>query len=1137
MRRCSPTLPTPARCTWIDRRWRCNPSDATTDERISKWDRDGNFLGQMQYNGTNETFVLEGDYIYTLTRNGAGSSTTLFVQRCTKDFDLLGRQCDQSYKFDFRFSPAHRPGSSSPTARIDSERGLLYLNDRRRIFVFDISDPDVSDPPHVGTLNNGERVIGSFSNRCNFGSSWTGFTMELDSAGALYVLDSCTDRVHKFEASALTDGEFEPGAYVGWMGRCDSSTNKACDLERGASKGYSCTDATCGLDSFTTGGEAQGQFSDPEHLAMDPNDVLYVADSGNARVQRFAPDGTFAGEAISTGTGVNQGDRPGFVLGNMGNPRAVSVNSTQFFVTDRDEQFVHVFQTSPFKDITENSATVTYVSEFDFHSAEDSFTFAASDGLATSAPATARITVNRNFRRPEAFAQSARLDEDSSVTVTFDGDDPDGIAGVDFNGLDTLSYRVIQQPAHGSLSGSGTSREYTPDADFNGTDFFLYVANDGFDDSLPARVDLTIDPVDDAPRVTSMDVPSVVGLGFETPLRGQFFDDGSETYGTSVNWGDGTSLDSRGDFVTEGDVAIIDGVKLLPPATESAPGQAVASHKYTTAGMRNVQLCVWDQSGAATCENRMVEVKPTVMLDLNVMPRANNVAMGGSVILDIAVTNLEPEGVAGLTANGVRLTQTAGASLELTALSGAPAGCRLTGGALSCDLGSMAPGAVVSFEASASFSGARFFSEIAQASFEATTTSDSTVAAALAQPLVSFQADMTDSDGDGMSDGWETAFGLNPNANDAAGDLDGDGLDNASEFARRTEPNNADSDNDGISDGVEVANGGNPTVTADTDGDGRANDVDADDDNDGMSDLFERNNGLDALDAADALADMDGDGASNLAEAQAGTAPDDASDVPASAGPAPTLFSSVLPLNRSTVINDTVGAFATLINAGSAAVSGCSLVPLSALAAEFSYQATDPLTNAAVGEPNTPVSIDAGAAQTFLFTFTPRAELDVDVELRFACDGVDPAPAFRGLNTFRLQASVEATPDLVALAATASGDGIVNLSGGAGAFSVASVNVGATDWLTVRPSLPAGLNAAVSVCQTDPLTGLCINPTAPAQDTRAWVENFGTPTFSVFVAAGAAIDLDPIGRRVLVEFVDDTGTVRGATSVALQYQP
>ncbi len=45
-----------------------------------------------------------------------------------------------------------------------------------------------------------------------------------------------------------------------------------------------------------------------------------------------------------------------------------------------------------------------------------------------------------------------------------------------------------------------------------------------------------------------------------------------------------------------------------------------------------------------------------------------------------------------------------------------------------------------------------------------------------------------DDDADGMSDGWEVRFGLDPLANDANGDPDGDGRSNAQEYAASTDP-------------------------------------------------------------------------------------------------------------------------------------------------------------------------------------------------------------------------------------------------------------------------------------------------------------------------------------------------------------
>lgn len=69
-----------------------------------------------------------------------------------------------------------------------------------------------------------------------------------------------------------------------------------------------------------------------------------------------------------------------------------------------------------------------------------------------------------------------------------------------------------------------------------------------------------------------------------------------------------------------------------------------------------------------------------------------------------------------------------------------------------------------------------------------------------------------DSDNDGIPDGWEWLYMLNPtDASDASLDADGDGLTNLEEFENGTDPFNADTDGDGVNDGDEVAAGSNPT--------------------------------------------------------------------------------------------------------------------------------------------------------------------------------------------------------------------------------------------------------------------------------------------------------------------------------------
>ncbi len=81
-------------------------------------------------------------------------------------------------------------------------------------------------------------------------------------------------------------------------------------------------------------------------------------------------------------------------------------------------------------------------------------------------------------------------------------------------------------------------------------------------------------------------------------------------------------------------------------------------------------------------------------------------------------------------------------------------------------------------------------------------------AAAEAETLLTVLAD---SDCDGMSDDFETRYGLDPgDMADAALDRDDDGVTNADEYWYSIDPTNPDSDGDGYRDGEEVARGSDP---------------------------------------------------------------------------------------------------------------------------------------------------------------------------------------------------------------------------------------------------------------------------------------------------------------------------------------
>ncbi len=80
--------------------------------------------------------------------------------------------------------------------------------------------------------------------------------------------------------------------------------------------------------------------------------------------------------------------------------------------------------------------------------------------------------------------------EDTFKAITLAGKDMD---------LDTLTFTVVTQPAHGTLSGTAPNLTYTPVANYNGPDSFTFHVSDGTASSNTATVSITVSDVNDAP--------------------------------------------------------------------------------------------------------------------------------------------------------------------------------------------------------------------------------------------------------------------------------------------------------------------------------------------------------------------------------------------------------------------------------------------------------------------------------------------------------------------------------------------------------------------------------------------------------------------------------------------------------------
>jgi hypothetical protein len=250
------------------------------------------------------------------------------------------------------------------------------------------------------------------------------------------------------------------------------------------------------------------------------------------------------------------------------------------------------------------------------------------------------------------------------------------------------------------------------------------------------------------------------------------------------------------------------------------------------------------------------------------------------------------------------------------------------------------------------------------------------------------------------------------------------------------------------------------------------------------------------------------------------------------------LAASVLPLSRSATIGQTVTAFATVINSSGGALSSCT-VALPNFPGTFSFQTTNPSTNAVTGTLNGAFSLANGASQSLVLALQPQSAIaPTEEEFVFQCSGANPAVSIIGVDTLLLSASATQPPDVVALAATVSNDGVLRFpgTGQAQAFSVASVNLGAQSTITV--SVDWGditLPIALSLCETNPSTGSCIN--SPSNTVALTIPPNGTPTFAFFATANGPLPFFPALVRAFVRFTDTTGATRGSTSIALTTNP
>lgn len=266
--------------------------------------------------------------------------------------------------------------------------------------------------------------------------------------------------------------------------------------------------------------------SDPLHgtLVLDPNgNYTYTPDpnySGSDRFTYIVSDGKGGTNTYTVTIHVGgTNDPPTAADQNVSVLEDNTLAASLPGATDLDgDPVIYTKASDPAhgKVVVNANGTYTYTPFQDFNGI-DSFTYTISDGFGGTNTYTVTINVIPVNDNPAAVDDSRSGDEDHPILGNViplkpgQDSDPDG---------DTLTVDTtpVTAPGHGTvvLNADGTF-VYTPDANYSGTDSFVYRVSDGNGGFAQATVHLTIKPINDAPVASD----AAISTGEDAPFSGR----------------------------------------------------------------------------------------------------------------------------------------------------------------------------------------------------------------------------------------------------------------------------------------------------------------------------------------------------------------------------------------------------------------------------------------------------------------------------------------------------------------------------------------------------------------------------------------------------------------------------------------
>ncbi|ABX12943.1 Fibronectin type III domain protein [Nitrosopumilus maritimus SCM1] len=229
------------------------------NERVQVFDDDGEFQFKLGSSDSGDDEYLGGAQGVTIQ----DSSRKIFVSNTENDsISVFGST--GNFLFDFDSFNGNDDFTNPSEMIIDNSNDLLYVADsgNDRIVIFEIVDGTTCPD---GTIESVDGIcyvkeFGSSGDDEGEFDDPSGLALNSEN-DLLYVSDSDNDRIQIFE---IVDGT-----------TCPDGTDEIID-------------GVCFVDEFGSTGTADGQFDSPLGIALDnSNDLLYVADSKNDRIQVF----------------------------------------------------------------------------------------------------------------------------------------------------------------------------------------------------------------------------------------------------------------------------------------------------------------------------------------------------------------------------------------------------------------------------------------------------------------------------------------------------------------------------------------------------------------------------------------------------------------------------------------------------------------------------------------------------------------------------------------------------------------------------------------------------------------------------------------------------------------------------------